>query len=336
MKTTVEYLYPDIWQQIFEYFNPIELFYSLVHVTITADAVLFNRYHHLRLRRLVVDAHVEVLPEKLSLSRLISLELHQESCLDIIEQCLELRSLKLLGQPEWVMCLLRKASHIDIKLEQLVVVVPGIGSLYELLASVTSLFSLRQLAIYANQSEEKIIPGALSVAQTEIKDFTLHSCSSISWSELSYMVSALSNIRFLDITLFHANDSFCWFTFPKLQYVCLRLLEVPFEWIIQLVKTMPSLVKLKLNGLIDAEGYVTNHKWLNLFESCSSLGKIVVNVSMERDTNYFCVDMVEAFLREINLNLICIDDDCDYYSDGRNHQRWWNLSGIIAKQHEHT
>ena len=338
MRMTIEQLYPDIWHQIFEYFNPIELFHSLVHLTVAVDEVLFNRNHRFRLRRLVVDANVETLPRKLPLRRIISLELHQEGRLDIIGQCLKVRSLKLVGQAEWVIHLLRKVSYIDMKLEQLVLVVPGIGSLYDLLASVALLSSLRRLAIYANELEEKIKTGALSLTQTKIENFTLHSCSSISWNDLSHMASVLSNIRFLDITLFHNNkDSSCWFTFPKLRYICLTLLEVPFQWIIHLVKTMPSLVKLKLNGIINSEGYVINDKWHNLFNSCSSLDSVTVNVSLERDNSFFDVDMVRAILGEINLNLICIDDDCDYYySDKRNQHRWWNLSGIIAKQHEHT
>ncbi|CAM4835949.1 unnamed protein product [Rotaria magnacalcarata] len=336
-KTAIEELCPDIWQQIFEYFNAIELFFSLAHITIAGDEVLFNRNHHFRLQKLVLDADVTTLPQKLSLGQVISLELHQNSCLNTFEQCLELRSLKLIGLPEWVICFLRKISNANIKLEQLVLTVPGIGSLYDLLASILPLFSLRRLAIYANESEEKVKAGALPLTQTKIEQFILHSCSSISWNELSYILSGLSNIRFLDVTLFHYNmNSFCWFTFPKLRYICLVLVEVSFEWIIQLVKTMPSLVKLKLKGLVDGEGFIINHKWLNLFESCSSLAIVQVNLSLERDTNYFCINMIQAALREINLNLRCIEDDCDYYFTGESQQRWWNLSGMVMKQPVHS
>jgi hypothetical protein len=278
-----------------------------------------------------------MLPKKLPLHQVISLEIQQESCLDIIEQCLEVRSLKLVGQSEWVVWLLRRVSCTNMKLEQLVLDVPGIGSLYDLLSSIASLCSLRRLAIYANQSEEEIEASALFVAPTKIEHFSLHSCSSISWNELSFMFPALSNIRSLDITLLHNNkNSFSWFTFPKLRYICLTLLEVSFEWIIQFVKRMPSLAKIKLKGLTDAEGFVINHKWIDLFDSCSSLDTVIVNLSLERDTNYFCIDMIQMALREVNLNLICIDDDCDCYSDRRNQHRWWNLSGIITRQHGHT
>ncbi|CAM4979866.1 unnamed protein product [Rotaria socialis] len=301
-KTAIEELCPDIWQQIFEYFNAIELFFSLAHITIAGDEVLFNRNHHFRLQKLVLDADVTTLPQKLSLGQVISLELHQNSCLNTFEQCLELRSLKLIGLPEWVICFLRKISNANIKLEQLVLTVPGIGSLYDLLASILPLFSLRRLAIYANESEEKVKAGALPLTQTKIEQFILHSCSSISWNELSYILSV----------------------------------EVSFEWIIQLVKTMPSLVKLKLKGLVDGEGFIINHKWLNLFESCSSLAIVQVNLSLERDTNYFCINMIQAALREINLNLRCIEDDYNYYFTGESQQRWWNLSGMVMKQPVHS
>ncbi|CAF5185412.1 unnamed protein product [Rotaria magnacalcarata] len=99
---------------------------------------------------------------------------------------------------------------------------------------------------------------------------------------------------------------------------------------------MPSLIKLKLKGLVGGEGFIINHKWLNLFESCSSLAVVQVNVSLEKDTNYFCINMIQAALREINLNLRCIEDDYDYYFTGESQQRWWNLSGMIMKQPVHS
>jgi hypothetical protein len=175
------------------------------------------------------------------------------------------------------------------------------------------------------------------MTETQIERFSLHSCSSISWSELLYMFPVLSNIRFLDITLFHNdNDSFSWLSFPKLCYISLKIIEVPFETIIQIVETMPSLIKLKLNGLIDSEGFVINHRWLDLFKSSSTLRTVNVNLSLERDTNFFPIDIVQMSLSEVNLTLTCLDEDYEYYSDERNEYRWWILSGIIIKQHERT
>lgn len=143
MRTTIHQLYTDIWQQIFQYFNAIELFFSLVNITREADDVLFNRNHHFWLQGLVLDVHVRTLPEKLLLSQVISLELHQKSCFNNIQQCLELRSLKLVGHPQWIICLLTKISHVNTKLEQLSLVVPGIGLLHNLLATISPLLSLR-------------------------------------------------------------------------------------------------------------------------------------------------------------------------------------------------
>jgi hypothetical protein len=336
MRTTIDQLYPDIWQQIFEYFNAIELFVSLVHITREADDVLFNRNHHFGLRGLVLDVHVRTLPEKLLLSQVISLELHQNNHLNNIQQCLELRSLKLIGHPLWIISLLRKIAQVNLKLEQLILVVPGIGLLHNLLASMSPLLSLRRLEILGDELEERIKSGTSFLAQTTIKQFILHSCSSVTWDDLSCMLPGLSNIHFLDITLFRlSQNSLCSFSFPKLRSVSLILLEIPYECIIQLVTTMPSLVKLKLNGLVDADGFVINNKWLNLFEFCSSLVKVTVNVSLEHDTNSYYNELIQAALHEINLDLRCIEDDCECYSNGRNQHRWWNLSGIIVKQDRH-
>jgi hypothetical protein len=94
-------------------------------------------------------------------------------------------------------------------------------------------------------------------------------------------------------------------------------------------------MKLKLNGLVNGEGFVINNKWHTLFKSCSSLIVVIVSVSLEEDTNSFRSGIIQGALREINLHLKCIDDDYDYYLIERNQQRWWNLSGMIIRQHGH-
>jgi hypothetical protein len=200
-KTTVEKLCPDVWQQIFEYFNAIELFFSLVHVTMTGDEMLFDKNYHFCLRRLVLDVHIGTLPEKLLLSQVISLELHQNSHLNNIQQCLQIRSIKLIGHPQWIISLLKKISHVNLKLEQLTLIVPGIGLLHNLLASISLLLSLRRLEINGDKLEERIKSGTSLLTHTKIEQFILHSCSPVSWNDLSYMLPGLSNIRFLDIIL---------------------------------------------------------------------------------------------------------------------------------------
>ncbi|CAF1202305.1 unnamed protein product [Adineta ricciae] len=332
MRTSIAHLYSDIWRHIFEYFNALELLFSLVHITEAADDVLFNEGYHLRLRGLIIDDSIRALPKELLLSQVISLELHQKGCFERSEHCSELRSLKVIGQSEWTISLLKKVSHTNVKLEQLVLVVPGVGPLYDLLECITPLISLRRLSIVADQSDEKIKPHVLPMIQTNIKRFSLHSCSSINWNELSHMLPFLSNVCFLDITISHDNkDSVSWFSFPKVSYMSLRILEVPFECLSAIIKTVPSLVKLKLSGLVNIEGFVVNHRWLDLFDFCPSLNIVTVNLSMERDTSFFPIDTVQTSLREVNLNLSCMDDDCDYYSDTRYQHRWWTLSGIISR-----
>ena len=98
---------------------------------------------------------------------------------------------------------------------------------------------------------------------------------------------------------------------------------------------MPSLVKLKLNGLVNVDGFVINNKLLNLFEFCSSLAKVVVNVSLEQDTHFYYNELIQEALREINLDIRSMDDDCEHYLNEINQHRWWNLSGIIVKQDRH-
>lgn len=334
MKTTINQLYPDIWLQVFQYFNANELFFSLMHITEMADEVLFNLNYQFRARGLVIDEHIRNLPKKLSLSQLISLELHQESYIDIIEQCPELRALKLIGQPEWAISLLKNVAYSIVGLEQLVVVVPGVGLLYDLLTTIASLPSLYRLEIHADQWEERLKIDFPFLAQTKIEQFILHSCSLITWKDLSYMLPALANVRFLDFTMFSYKETSIYsFAFLKLRCISLILVDVSFKQIIQLVMTTPSLRKIKLNGIVDSEGFVINHKWLELFEFCPSLASVIVNLSLEQDINFFYSSIFEIALNEVGLSLKCTDNDCEYYLDERNNNHWWTLSGIIIKRH---
>lgn len=333
MRTTIDKLHHDIWQEVFEYFNALELFFSLIHITREADDVLFNRNHRLHVRGLLLDAHIHALPEKNWFDRVISVELHQKCSRSDIQQCLELRSLKLIGHPQWIIDLLRKISHVNVKLEQLTLVVPGIGLLHNLVASTSPLLSLRRLEIHGDELEERIKTGTSFLQRTKIEQFIFHSCSPVSWNDLSYLFPALSDIRFLDITLIHLSKySFCPFIFSNLHSVSLMLLEVPFASLIQLLTTMPLIKKLRLSGLVDAEGFVISNKWLNLFEFCSSLIKITINVSLQHDTNFYYNEAIQTILREMNLDFRRTYDDCEHYLNQINQHHWWNLSGTVIKQ----
>ena len=334
MVTSADQLFPDIWQEVFEYFNTIELFDIFTNVTTAANEVLSNRKYRLRLRRLVLDVSVRTLPEKLLLSHVISLELHHENSLNIIHHCAELRSLTLVGPPEWIVRLLRRISFVNKKLEQLTLLASDVGSLQNVLEPIASLVSLHRLVIHANQWTERTKGGTSFPIETKIEQFILHTSSS-SWNDLSSTLTGLSNIRFIDITLSHYDknliSSIC---FPKLRYMRLTLLEVSFDSIVQAVTTAPSLSRLKLYRLINSHGFITSHKWLDLFKSCSSLVTVTVNLSIEEETNSLRSETIQAALNRINLNLRCIDDDYDIFSNELNQNRWWTLSGIISKQNE--
>ncbi|CAF1321475.1 unnamed protein product, partial [Adineta steineri] len=122
-----------------------------MHVTEAADKVLLNENHHLCIRGLVIDILVRTLPQDLLLSRVLSLELYEHSCLNSIEQCIQLRSLKLIGHPQWIIRLLGNISQVNTKLEQLILCIPSVGLLHDLLASIAVLSSLRRLEIHADQ-----------------------------------------------------------------------------------------------------------------------------------------------------------------------------------------
>ncbi|CAF2064755.1 unnamed protein product [Rotaria magnacalcarata] len=334
MKTTINKLYPDIWLQIFEYFNVNDLFFSLMNVTEVADEVLFNSNHRFRLRGLVIDVHNRTLPKKLLLCQLISLELNQESYIDIVGQCSELRALKLVGQLEWTISLLKNVAHSIVRLEQLVVIASGIDLLYDLLATIVSFPSLYRLEIHADQLEQRLKTSFSFLSQTKVEQFILQSCSLITWSDLSYMLPALLNIRFLELTMFSYNNTSMYsFAFLKLRCISLILVDASFKQISQLVMTTPSLTKIKLSGIVDSEEFIINHKWLELFESCPSLASAIVHLSLQQDINFFYSSIFEIALNEIGLNLQCVDNDCEYYLDEKSCNRWWSLSGIIIKRH---
>jgi hypothetical protein len=333
MRTTIHHLYSDIWQEIFYYFNAIEIVNGLMYVTDAANAVVFNPHHRCLLRGLVLDVSTQTFPERLRFTQVMSLGLHQENHFNDIQLCSELRSLKLVGDSQWTINLLAKTVHGMVKLEQLTIVVPGIGLLHNLLASISSIFSLRRLAIYAEHFEERVKSGLSFSTETNIEQLILRSCSSVSCNDLLSMWPLLNNIRSIDTTLFHTNKYVCFTpSFPKLYGISLTLIEVPFDSIVQLVKTAPSLVKLKLNGLVNAEGFIVNNRWLNLFQSCPSLVKVIVNLSSEEDATLPYNSMIQAVLQEINLNLRCFDDETEYCSDERDQCRWWSLSGTVIKR----
>lgn len=334
MNTCVDHVYSDIWEYIFEYFNTNELFFSFTNITQAIDEVLMHNKSRFLFRGFILDSFVRTLPENLRLNQVSSLELHQSNSLHIIEQCTALRLLKLIGDSEWIVFILSKILSSQIKIERLILITPGVGSLDKIFVSISIISSLVRLEIYANELEERVQMSSLIVNETNIQRLTLHSCSSISWKELSLMLPSLTNIHSLDITLFQdcANRFSC--TFPKLRYLHLTLHELSFKSVLTILFTVPLLEKLKLNGLVDDEEFVSADKWISLFSLCSSLDIVIVHLSLEGNTCIFRHEMIQKALQQINLELKCLDDDNDFFHSGNDQQHWWILSGMIMKHHD--
>ena len=110
------------------------------------------------------------------------------------------------------------------------------------------------------------------------------------------------------------------------------LLELPFNCIIKLVETTPCLVKLKITGLVDADGFVVNQRWIRLFEMAPSLSRISVDVSLERSDEFYDREGIQAPLRALSLTLVCDSDDTECYLYYRVVNRWWSLRGIITRK----
>jgi hypothetical protein len=323
----------DIWEQIFEHFEILELFKTFSYITIAADQVLFDGNNHFLLRGLTLDVGVKDIPEQIPLNRVISLTLHEAFSFKIIEHCLELRSLKLIGGTEWVTAMVKKISQKNTKLEQLTAVILRNGSLPELITSILSIFSLRRLEIHDHDVSETGKYYTLAMAPSKIEQFILHSSSTIDWNNLSYMLPDFINIRLLNIKLLDRNQkSIPTFIFHNLHTLSLGLHEVSFNWIIYLVTTMPCLVKLKLSGLVDGEGFVVNQRWIRLFESAPTLARIFVDVSLEQCIKSYHCEKIQAALRALKLTLICNDDETDCYLYYGQVHRWWSLRGVISKQ----
>lgn len=331
MCTTIDRLYFDIWEQIFQYFNAHELLFSFPNITQAIDEVLTLSKSRFLFRGLVVDVFVRMLPEKLRLNQLSSLELHQSSSLDIIEECTALRSLKLVGDSEWIILILGKILRSHIEIEQLVVTTPSVGSLDKIFTSIALISSLNRLEIYANELEERVEMSRLKVNQTNIRRFTLHTCPSMSWNDVPFMLPALTNVHSLDISLSQQDTIGIDFTFPNLRYVRLLLHESSFESISKILLTIPYLKKLQLDGLVDDEEFVFSPKWISLFNTCFYLNVVIVRLSFQGNRYIFRQETIQTALHQINLNLKCIDDDSDFFETENDQHRWWILSGMIIK-----
>ena len=302
---------------------------TFASITVVVDQILFNENNRFFLRGLTLAVDVKDLPRQIPLNRIVSLTLHESSCFKAIKNCLELRSLKLIGVTEWVACIINNILQTNTKLNQLTIVTPTIRSLTELITPVLSITSLRRLEIHTDELAQSLKVCILPAPPSKIEQFILDSGSTINWNDLSPILSDLISIRFLSIGLIDRNQKpIPSFIFQNLRTLSLALLEVSFNWIIQLVTTTPCLIKLKLTGLVEADGFAVNQRWNCLLDSTLGLLRIFVNVSLEQsDESYHC-EKVQAPLCALNLSFICKGDEneCNLYYGKVN--RWWNLTGM--------
>ncbi|CAF1314398.1 unnamed protein product [Adineta ricciae] len=331
--TTVHHLCSDIWQRISEYFEVKELFNIFAHITSEADQILFGTSNHYQLRGLIMDNNVTDLPPTLNLICIVSLTLYDTCCFEIIQQCMEIRSLKLIGEAKWITSIIRQISQTFYKLEQLAIMISGIGSLLEVLIFVVSITSLRRLEICADHFMEHQNDFSPVMASSNLEQFIINSCNMIDWNDFSYVLPCFVDLHLLSVSLLDDQQkSIPSFNFQNLRSLNIGLREISFNWIVQLVATMPNLAKLKLNGLVNEDGFVINQRWAYLLKSTSSITHIFVNVFLQQDTCSYFSEAIKEKLSAFCLNLTSSDDDMDCSIADENVNRWWNLKGTIIKQ----
>lgn len=331
--STIHDLCCDVWENIFEYFDITDLFFTFASVTFPSDQVLFNASNRFFLRGLTVNAHTKNLLERFPINRVVSITLYEGCSHQVIERCLELRSLKLIGTVGWVKIVAKNISHTNMKLDQLTVVTSMIRSLPELIMNVLSIPSLRRLEIHADEIGKNVQVSSLPVIDSKIEQFIIDSGCVVNWNDLSSNLPELTSIRLLNIGLIDRyQKSISSFAFQKVHTVNLRLLETSFNWIIQLVAGMPCLTKLKLSGLVNADGFVVNQRWISIFESSATLLRIFVDIFLAQNEELYDREKFHAPLKVLNLSLIADDDDdsdCALYSENIN--RWCYLKGTISR-----
>ncbi|CAF1683529.1 unnamed protein product, partial [Adineta ricciae] len=327
--TTVYNLCADIWQEIFDYFGVVELFDTFACIMPAADQVLFNKSEHYQLRGLTIDDDMVHLPQNINFSCIISLTIHNVHCFHIIPRCIELRSLKLIGEAEWITCMIGKIAQTFCKLEQLTVEISAVGSVSEILRLVASIYSLRRLEICADRFVEDATTSSSIMAPSKIEHLIVNSCSIFDWNELPQILPRLVDIHLVSISVIDDNQkSIPSFNIHNIRTLALGLQEVPFDWIIQLITAISNLWKLKLNGLVCEDGFVSNQRWIRLLESAPNSIHIYVNVFLQQDTRAYFNEKVKAELSDFGLSLTSSNDDEDCNMNDEDANCWWYLRGV--------
>ena len=110
-----------------------------------SNEVMYNGSYRCLFRGVTLGLVVAEVPEMIPLNRVISLTLHENASLKTLEHCSELRSLKLIGKIKWILSIIKSIPPINIKLDQLAIIIPTVKSLSEILMIVLSIRSLCRL-----------------------------------------------------------------------------------------------------------------------------------------------------------------------------------------------
>jgi hypothetical protein len=155
-RTNIEQLCSDIWLEVLQFLNASEIVQSLVRVTGAVDEVLFgNRYRYL-FRELILNAPTPAFFSAIGFDRVLSIHLHQGCALNMVQNFTRIRSLKINGEYQWTLSLLRNITQTEMELKRLCITIPSIGSLRYLLPYIAAFLSLRRLEVYSEQLEEKM------------------------------------------------------------------------------------------------------------------------------------------------------------------------------------
>lgn len=300
--------------------------------TDATDEVLYNNDRRCLFRSLTIGPDVKEVPEVIPLNRIISLTLYGNASLKTLEYFSALRSLKLIGEVKWISSIIKSIQQINTNLTQLAIITPTVESLSQILTPVSSVRSLHRLEIHTGEYSGTAEICPLPTTISNIQKFVLDSSSTINWNKLPHVLVSLIESRYLSISLIdrHLISLPSWFL-HNVRSLSIGLLELPFNCLINLLTATPYLMKLKISGLVDADGFVVNQRWIRTFETAPSLSRICVDLSLERSAESYDYEEIQAPLRALNLSLTCDSDDTEYYSYYGTVNRWWSLKGMIIR-----
>jgi hypothetical protein len=280
---------------------------------------------------------VTVMPRCIPLTRVASLTLHETVDVQFIESCSQLRSLKIIGDVQWIICVVEKIAQTHLRLTQIHIETPMIKSLSKLLMPILAIPTLYHLEIHTDSVDDQKNMCSSIMMLNRILQLTFDTCSMNDDDSLQCILSYFVNVHKLSIGLIDQNQQVMTsMIFHTLHTLRLNLFETSFDLIIQLVTAMPCLQYLKLIGRAVDQGYVVDQRWTELLNAAPSLRRILVNIHFQRSLRSQRDEKIQASLGALNLHFTLDFDEtvCNLYEDQQQNQ-WWTLKGIIIK-HEHS